>query len=1812
MTTRTLRLFILFTFVLATFGAPFFYQRASESFAAEGPVSTSQPAADALGGCKRHTPEDGATTCCISGWVYENGQPVAAEVEMVSPTGSLTVFAQPHDGTGTDPYYTVNLSDAPLSVAVGDTLDLTARYNGKERSLTYTVQVTGQQVDMVLPLDTEPADNDAPPRATIAYALEQSSGAAALHGIGQEAVRGRTIAAYRWMDGSGAVLGQAATLTLPAAHLPPTVRFQVQDSAGQWSNIDTLVAGGAAHPTDKIVFTSTRDGNNEIYVMDADGTNVTRLTTNPAYDVGPVWSPDGSKIAFVSDRDGDEEIYVMNADGSNQTRLTTSPGADWIGSWSPDGNNIVFESHRDGNEEIYVMDADGANPVNLTNHSASDWNPSWSPDGESIVFVSGRSGNADIYTMNANGTGTLTNLTNTTGESEWLPEWSPDGEQIAFVSTINGNGDIAIMNADGTGRMILTTHSADDEKPAWSSDGTRIVFMSNRDGQYEIYMIHADGSGLMNVTDDPAEDWKADWLPAATPPAGKIVFSSDRDGNNEIYVMDTDGTNVTRLTTNNATDEQPSWSPDGSKIAFVSDRDGNLEIYVMNADGSGQTRLTNNPTEDYWPDWSPDGTRIAFDSARDGGWDIYTMNPDGTAQTRLTYNVEGNGGAAWSPDGARIAFHCRQNNNLDICAMNADGSGQVRLTTTLADEWLPAWSPDGTRLAFESYRDGVDNSEIYLMDVDGSNQTRLTANAGWDGLPTWTDDGQYILFSSDRNGDTDIYAMGPDGQGVMNITNHPGTDQKPDWLPAATPPTINTLLLTNRQRLASVSSDAEADQVLAKLDALANHTRVNGLLIAVEEDPAVAAAYAAWNDPTSATQANAVTTAIKQVIEGHLNAHPDIAYLVIAGDDRVIPFRRTADLTYYPDPNTLTDDFYTDRVPTSTNGHELYIPDLASGRLVETPAQIMAQIDTFLANDGITLNTGISVGYDFVQDGARAHCNAMQADGLTTNCSLISESWSATDYLSSVLIDGYDLVSSNVHANYNIYGTPQGFVSASDFRNSTLDLSRSLFYSVGCHSGQNVSTALDLPEAIAGDKTASYVANTGFGWGGVGVILSEELMWRFTQHVLAGNDMTPGDALVQAKQHYYADHANPDPYDEKITTESTLYGLPMYQVTSPGTALAAASSVTTARTDAQLTADVSTVSRDHAIRLPQPIDTDDGRIYVLPDGIVSSGHREPVQPGFTEDVALDGTRAHGAVFMGGSYVVETIDPVIQDVLTTSVKLAAAEPQFTAPGWYPARFIDLNRVTLEGETLERTVSTVGQHNPNLATDNQRIFTQMSIDTFYSDNTDDWEGPATRLTQNTLSGSLAQITVEADDPAGIYTVVVAYTDGSGTWSSTVLGAGSGSEWSGSFPATAETGFFIQAVDGVGNVTYRDANGRYFAAGAGTDPDPGTVDLTGYAHEFFAEPAIAWAGEETDIWFRVHRTGGKTTLADTTVRFLLDHVATGTELGTSTTPPLAPPHSADNTSPLGVTFAEPGEYTLFAVIDPNNDIAEADETNNVIERTIIVLPPRDRPDQKAPVITDMRINGGAPETSVRPITIDIRATDQQPDPSGVKGVYLVEYEWYPDSGQWVPTHVSDEWLDYTTTPESYAWELEPAAGMRYIYGWAIDEANNISISHGSALVNYQPARDSIAQDETRVYRHQVAQGEHLEVTLEVLGGDADLYIWSPNESASAWVSNLAEGNDQVIIPSSATTSGTYQIEVFGFSDADYRLQVHTTASAAQQSVAQEAVGGIATDKTTPAAPVVAVSSVPEGNLWNAPAPPISATPEAEQTLYLPLVVR
>lgn len=289
-------------------------------------------------------------------------------------------------------------------------------------------------------------------------------------------------------------------------------------------------------PNGKIAFVTNRDGNDEIYIMNSDGTGATRLTDNPASDNDPNWSPDGTKIGFRSERGGGSGIYVMNADGSNVNRLSPVPGFDSQPTWSPDGTKIAFSSTRDGQPEIYVMNADGTNAKRLTFNVGR-------PQAEVPPNIWKAFG-FDIYSMDAQ------------------PAWSP-GSNIVFWSNRDGNQNLYSMNSDGSGLKQLTFTKASNGDPAWSPDGSKIAFGSNRDGTHpNIYIMNADGSNIIKLTNfaDPYEAGDMSW----SPDGKKITFQYDARGasEGEVWIINADGSNPTstgqKCDPNNCA---PRWQP---------------------------------------------------------------------------------------------------------------------------------------------------------------------------------------------------------------------------------------------------------------------------------------------------------------------------------------------------------------------------------------------------------------------------------------------------------------------------------------------------------------------------------------------------------------------------------------------------------------------------------------------------------------------------------------------------------------------------------------------------------------------------------------------------------------------------------------------------------------------------------------------------------------------------------------------------------------------------------------------------------------------------------------------------------------------------------------------------------------------------------------------------------------------------------------------------------------------------------------------------------------------------------------------------
>jgi len=246
-----------------------------------------------------------------------------------------------------------------------------------------------------------------------------------------------------------------------------------------WPTPDPLTEGGS------LAFTLRITGNSDIYLLPVGRAEPLRLTSDPAADREPAWSPDGREIAFSSHRSGDWEIYVYNLPFGKLSRVTNSPGFDGSPHWSPDGQWLVYESYRNENMDIYIVKADGSEgPFRLTENVALDYDPVWAPSGRHVAFISWRSGNPDLFMLSLDQVSdeTAVNLTSSPAIHEEHPAFSPDGRFLAYHDNSSGFPLLSALPLDDDGNLTGTAVSLGQQgyQPAWSPNSQSLVFVVDK------------------------------------------------------------------------------------------------------------------------------------------------------------------------------------------------------------------------------------------------------------------------------------------------------------------------------------------------------------------------------------------------------------------------------------------------------------------------------------------------------------------------------------------------------------------------------------------------------------------------------------------------------------------------------------------------------------------------------------------------------------------------------------------------------------------------------------------------------------------------------------------------------------------------------------------------------------------------------------------------------------------------------------------------------------------------------------------------------------------------------------------------------------------------------------------------------------------------------------------------------------------------------------------------------------------------------------------------------------------------------------
>ncbi|HTU17067.1 MAG TPA: S41 family peptidase [Gemmataceae bacterium] len=534
-------------------------------------------------------------------------------------------------------------------------------------------------------------------------------------------------------------LPQAFHAILLLALLTSSLRAQQPIQLGRTPDIS---------PDGKLVAFSYRG---DIWIVETIGGTARAVTSHPAHDISPVFSPDGRKIAFSSNRHGGYDIYVVAAQGGRPTRLTMDSATEMVCGWSPDGNNILYASTRSAtfpsHFELYIVPVAGGMSRRIT--AAEGKEGVFSPAGDRLAYVRGPgtwyrkgyrgSSNDDIWICNANG-GNNRRVSVFNGQDS-SPMWSADGKTLFYVSEIHGTpANIVRLPLEPAGPSAVGKAAVKPAQvTAHKDDSVRRARIS-RDGQWIVYECGADL-------------WVVSTHEGSRPRKLAIEVNADDKTNPEQLKIFTNGATEFSLTA------------DEKFMAFAV----HGKLFRMNVSPKSKVlQMTDGPSNDHNAAWAPDGSKIIFISDRSRHEDLYLLEADDPEHPKfteahrfkvkqLTNTTEAEEHARFAPNGRRVAF-LRAGK---LWTMNSDGSDQKAIVSDV-QVFDFEWSPDSKWFVY-ARRDGSFASELYIVPASGpttDNPARnVTRYATYNGDVTWSHDGKTIAFLSDRRGAANLFAL---------------------------------------------------------------------------------------------------------------------------------------------------------------------------------------------------------------------------------------------------------------------------------------------------------------------------------------------------------------------------------------------------------------------------------------------------------------------------------------------------------------------------------------------------------------------------------------------------------------------------------------------------------------------------------------------------------------------------------------------------------------------------------------------------------------------------------------------------------------------------------------------------------------------------------------------------------------------------------------------------------------------------------------------------------------------------------------------
>ena len=802
----------------------------------------------------------------------------------------------------------------------------------------------------------------------------------------------------------------------------------------------------------------------------------------------------------------------------------------------------------------------------------------------------------------------------------------------------------------------------------------------------------------------------------------------------------------------------------------------------------------------------------------------------------------------------------------------------------------------------------------FSADAFSSAQTRsligVSANTGTSDETlvgdTWTNTGSFYVLVGGKNGASSlaqpfslsVTVTGNTCAGVVPLGTPP---------PAPSAQGLSSVVIEDTSRQPGGSTDVATLQT--KLATFAGRPEVGGAVVDLA-GPAYSQIQQlnaqADSHPDCVYGKNLVASAIKNVVAAYRTTNPGLKYVVLIGGDKVIPFFRYPDQSllgpesdYVPPVNmasaseaslrsnyVLGQDEYGAATSISQGAISFPVPDLPVGRLVETAAEESGMIDAYLATAaGVTPtpSTSLVTGYDFLADAATSVQGDLNAGTGQTGDALISPNniaptagWTATQLKSALLGSRHDLIflAGHFSANNALAADFSTTINSTDLAASSVNLTNSIVFSAGCHSGYNivdsdalagVTQPLDWAQAFA-QKKATLIAGTGYQYGDTDFIeYSERIYAEFAHQLRIGPNpdgtgaVSVGQALMRAKQVYLARTPDIRGLHQKALLEATLFGLPMLSVNLPTGRIPAASSGSIVPSTSGFSADpgqtlglrsadlsISPATTAHSVTMTNLAGGPNlsATYYSGRDGVVTNPG-EPAVPLQSENVSVSGQVLRGVGFRSGSFSDSTVIPLTG---APNTEIRGVHAAFSSTAFFPMRPWTINYFDALGSSAAATrllvtpaqhrVATIGDTNATL-----RLYSQLGLRLFYSSYTGDAAlsaAPTMSGVSGVLNGATIsfQARVVGNPAAGIQQVWVTYTGTSGTgtdtWQSIDLAqdATDSTLWTGSLTlpsttAAANLRFMIQAVNGVGLVSLDDNLGAYYAAaGPSTMPPTATT--------------------------------------------------------------------------------------------------------------------------------------------------------------------------------------------------------------------------------------------------------------------------------------------------------------------------------------------------------------------------------------------------